>query len=307
MAMRKEKGTGNKFRFTFAVLAATALFACSAFIFADTKTQKTVDNTVTPSDITIYVAENSSETTETAYASTIAWEAETEENSEGDITVTYSADKHVQVSNADVSGENNTAAYIRVAIVPKWVAAVASTGTTGTEASEADTTGTGSELSSEATESTETVTVVPGTPTVYGLADFGSLTEISSLSATSETEDSSDDTEDDSEDSDICEYTMGDVTFTLSSDWSTSWLYNSTDGYFYYKAIVEVGDTTKELLSSVSISQKTYKILEAYGISLEVDILADAIQTQGGALDARWSEAGVSIQEDGTLGIESGT
>ena len=94
---------------------------------------------------------------------------------------------------------------------------------------------------------------------------------------------------------------MGNVTFTLDSGWETHWFWNPTDGYFYYRAVVEPGKTTELLLESVSISSDTYSILETYDIQLEVDVLADSIQTKGGALDARWTKAGVTIDTDGNL------
>lgn len=45
-----------------------------------------------------------------------------------------------------------------------------------------------------------------------------------------------------------------------------------------------------------------YDVLETYELQLEVDVLVDSIQTQGGALAARWAEAGMTIDDkDGSL------
>lgn len=98
-------------------------------------------------------------------------------------------------------------------------------------------------------------------------------------------------------------FTMGDVTFTLNSDWKSSWIYNSTDGYFYCKNIVSAGDLTSPLLDSISMTKDAYEKIPD-GVILRVDVLADAIQTEGGAVDARWAESGIKIGADKTLAKE---
>lgn len=101
-------------------------------------------------------------------------------------------------------------------------------------------------------------------------------------------------------------YTMGDVTFTLADDWADNWIFNPNDGYFYYKKIVEPGESTELLLKTVSISKDVLQD----GVNLQVDVLSDAIQTVGGALDGeygRWQESGVIIGDDGELKLESDT
>lgn len=131
------------------------------------------------------------------------------------------------------------------------------------------------------------------TNSASGLSEFGSLTDITISDNT---------------------YIMGDVTFTLDQDWSDHWLFNPKDGYFYYKDIVSPDGTTAPLLERVSIGQKTWDIItetdEESGtvtdvVKLEVDILADAIQTVGGALDARWSASGIRIGTNGILELEN--
>ncbi len=102
------------------------------------------------------------------------------------------------------------------------------------------------------------------------------------------------------------QFTMGDVTFTLADNWDDYWIFNDADGYFYYKAILSPGTTTEPLLKSVSISSDVYSILIANDIELEVDVIADSIQTLGGAVDARWSDANISISSDGTLTTTAG-
>lgn len=95
-------------------------------------------------------------------------------------------------------------------------------------------------------------------------------------------------------------FTMGDVTFTLNSDWTSSWIYNSTDGYFYCKSIVGAGDLTPQLLDSISMTKEAYEKISD-GVNLRVDVLSDAIQTEGGAVDARWSKSGIKIGADKQL------
>lgn len=92
-------------------------------------------------------------------------------------------------------------------------------------------------------------------------------------------------------------YQIGDVTFLLDENWEDGWFYNDKDGYFYCKTIVSPGETTPKLLSNVYIKkdtlEKDYQDLELY-----VDILADSIQTEGGALKARWTEVEEIVEDD---------
>lgn len=105
---------------------------------------------------------------------------------------------------------------------------------------------------------------------------------------------------------DTCTYKMGDVSFTLDENWEQYWLFNPNDGYFYYRSIVSAGDVTEPLLAEVSVTQETWeKITETDAdgtvtdvICLDVDILADSVQTVGGALQERWGGAGVRIDEN---------
>lgn len=95
-------------------------------------------------------------------------------------------------------------------------------------------------------------------------------------------------------------FDMGSVTYVLNGNWSQYWIYNQADGYFYYKYPVAPGEETTELLQKVRIPVEIYE--DAYkGYDLRVDVLADAIQTEGEALDKRWVDAGLFIKEDGSL------
>lgn len=83
-------------------------------------------------------------------------------------------------------------------------------------------------------------------------------------------------------------FTIGDVTFTLDNNWTDNWLY--IDGYFYYKDSLSPGDTTPNLLVSVSMDTDKLNSYRDMGALLRVSILADAIQTVGGAVEARWAK-----------------
>jgi hypothetical protein len=83
-------------------------------------------------------------------------------------------------------------------------------------------------------------------------------------------------------------FTMGDVRFKLADGWSNNWSYNSADGYFYYNEALAPDGVTAPLLASVSIASEKADYYESLGALLRVSVLADAIQTVGGAVEARW-------------------
>ncbi len=105
-------------------------------------------------------------------------------------------------------------------------------------------------------------------------------------------------------------YQMGAVVFTLNKDWEENWIYNPNDGYFYCRKAVKPGEATPLLLESVTVSKADFSNLPE-GVSLKVDVLADAIQTEGddsrevSALETRWGTPetlGVEIKNsDGEL------
>ncbi len=83
-------------------------------------------------------------------------------------------------------------------------------------------------------------------------------------------------------------FQMGDVVFYLNADWSESWFFNEQDGYFYYRYIVPPGEETKPLLDHVEIAKDAFDKIDD-GVQLKIDVLADGIQTVGGAVEYRWS------------------
>lgn len=178
----------------------------------------------------------------------------------------WSAEKKVRILNVNNEKENNAPAYIRVCIVPKWVCRLE-------------------------TEDADTGSVYIDVITHEGLSDFGALTDID-LAADAENNTFYD------------RFTMGDISFILNKEWSDSWIFNPEDGYFYYRNPVQPGETTEFLLDSVSVTAAVREAMESVGVELQVDILADSIQTEADALKTRWGSPenlGIEIGGDGVL------
>lgn len=212
------------------------------------KSIKSAENDFLPAEISNAVQENGDNNENPISEKELQWQPDNE-----DTPSAYTAEKKVCIKNVDAEDENNTDAYIRVCIIPRWVRTVYL---------DAD----GNEVDEQhAVTTTETdITNVAA----YG--GFGNLTDIQI-------------------DEEAQTYQMGAVTFQLDKNWNANWTYNEADGYFYYKNAVPPGGTTEMLLESVSISQKTYTEMENT-VFLRVDILSDSIQTEGGAVESRWSE-----------------
>jgi hypothetical protein len=252
--------TGSKKKYI--LLSLGAFLLCGGvltYALTDSNLRKHVDNPVTPGTIAIALQEQVG-TEETMGDNTSPTFSNTltwsKESDEKDAG--YTAVKQVQVTNLNQTGENNAAAYVRVCILPRWV-----------------TTMEGTDIQVDVQCS------------AVGLSEIGTLNSVDVLTALSGTE--------------AHTYILGDVTFTLDENWKKYWFFNSADGYFYYKTPLKPGESTTVLLSKVSISNDTYtKLLdsdskETQVISLVVDVLSDSIQTEGGAVGQRWSNAGVQI------------
>ena len=188
----------------------------------------------------------------------------------------FYATKRIQLQNVEATG--STSGYVRAAVKPTWSVALDD----GSGASE--------ELMDEEALSE------------YGLLPLGDLTSLIFVDAEGDEV---------SDWRDASAYQMGDVTFELAEGWSDGWIYNEKDGYFYYKAIVDPGmATTTLLLESVQISAETYDIMQENEIVLQVEVLADAVSTQSGAIEEAWgfaAELGITVRSDGTLGVYSGS
>lgn len=77
----------------------------------------------------------------------------------------------------------------------------------------------------------------------------------------------------------------------LADDWQTNWHFSPGDNVFYYRHIVPPTNTTNYLLWSVEKSQANWE-------NLNIDILADAVQTEGETvlahLKTNWGVTAVS-------------
>lgn len=92
-------------------------------------------------------------------------------------------------------------------------------------------------------------------------------------------------------------YTFDGVTYILNKNWSDNWIYNKKDGAFYYKYPVAPGEKTEELLNSISIAKNTKDNIYQ-DKKLVLDVISDAIQADGGAVEERWSDVGIAIDID---------
>lgn len=173
-------------------------------------------------------------------------------------------DKVVQIQNVNYEDENNADAFIRVALIPHW------TRTAGTESLVVDVTNAANK----------------------DFCDFFQLTDVIKIDDENHSYAMNDDI--------YCQLYTGacaDVTGTSSSEWSDYWIWNPKDGYFYYKYAVVPGEKTYPLLAGVKFANSE-KLNSVYkGLTLQVDVLADAIQTEGGAVSSQWGEnIGITVK-----------
>ncbi len=257
----------NKKILCITVVSALLISSLIAMAVYNYKSIKSAENDFLPAEISNAVQENTN-------ASTEEWDENKEsvpepknltwtkvEDTNGNI-INYKATKEVRILNADKTDENNTDAYIRVCMIPRWINIAVDESASGVI--------------------TETDVITAANADAY--TPFGSLTDIKITDNT---------------------YKMGDVTFTLADNWSENWIYNPKDGYFYYKKIVSPGNTTEVLLESVSIEKEAYEKIDS-GVSLRVDVISDSIQTGGDAVNTRWKDSGIIINDsDKTLEIET--
>lgn len=89
------------------------------------------------------------------------------------------------------------------------------------------------------------------------------------------------------------EMVLGDFTLELDTNWSANWFYK--DGYFYFRKVLNPGDTTALLLTKVSLTNNTTAIREKYAdADIKVEVMAGILQAEGGAPAAEW---GVTVTD----------
>lgn len=259
-----------------------ALGAAIAAHYRNTRQQKAVENPFVPAKIRLAVQEDAgtpgvgapedadSENTAERLIKEFPWTSSAGE-------ANASAVKRVRILNVNSEDENNAAAYIRLCIVPRWVTVIAVSAADDGEA--------------PVTQDVDVTTYYLGEAedgSPLFLSDFGKLTDVGQIPGTV--------------------YSLGDLTLTLDGAWADSWIFNPTDGWFYYRRPVQPGTATEWLLESVSLPQELLDAAEAAGISLRLDILADSIQTEADALGERWGAPetlGIAIGADGSLRLTS--
>jgi alternate signal-mediated exported protein len=269
-----------------ATALASLILLSSSGVFAldsnDSDSKKSVTNYFEPAEISIGVIEKSTTpVTEMSYTLT--------SNTKG----TLSVDKPVEILNVDASNTNSADAFIRATIVPMWVTTDSATTqnfVVGAMNDIIDSNKNGKVLQSEVAVVTQkaeddedkTVTATSLTSVGYvsdnnneylDIAPFEDLTGIT-IDANNT-------------------FTLGDVTFKLVNTWKDYWIFNSKDGYFYYKYVVGVGKKTTQLLESVSINDSKLYRHDGKAITLRVDVLADSVQALGGAFDDVWDDVGL--------------
>lgn len=77
------------------------------------------------------------------------------------------------------------------------------------------------------------------------------------------------------------------LTLRLADNWHQSWIWNPDDLCFYYKSVLQPGQTTPELLTKAEVPKSVYYAALDNEIKLRLDVLADAVQTTDGAAGKR--------------------
>lgn len=87
--------------------------------------------------------------------------------------------------------------------------------------------------------------------------------------------------------------TLGDVKLHFSSDWASHWFFKN--GMFYYKSVLRPGDSTTQLLAGVTLTDQNLTFKYS---NLQIKVLADALQAEGGAAQEAWN---VQVSTSGTV------
>jgi uncharacterized protein YxeA len=112
MADEKVKGKLNKKLICLAAALVTLICGIAAFAIYEYKSLKSRENQFYPAEISNAVDENDDGNTSATEEKNLTWQASGS---------TYTAQKEVKILNVDADDENNTDAYIRVTMIPRWV------------------------------------------------------------------------------------------------------------------------------------------------------------------------------------------
>lgn len=90
---------------------------------------------------------------------------------------------------------------------------------------------------------------------------------------------------------------LGDFTLEFDAAWQTYWFYK--DGFFYYKEVLDPGDSTELLLKKVSLTNDTTAMREKYAdAEIKVEVIAQILQAEGGAPQTEW---GITVSGSAVL------
>ncbi|MFT3951943.1 MAG: SipW-dependent-type signal peptide-containing protein [Oscillospiraceae bacterium] len=77
---------------------------------------------------------------------------------------------------------------------------------------------------------------------------------------------------------------LGEITLNFDSSWDSYWTYQ--DGYFYYKTVLQPGETAQHLLTGVTLTNPTNENKKLFNsLDLDIHVSADVIQTVGNAFE----------------------
>ena len=80
------------------------------------------------------------------------------------------------------------------------------------------------------------------------------------------------------------------VVTTVPKNDKGSWIYNSTDGYYYYTQLVAPGASTSQLLNNVMLNGDFNLTNDYQDRGLTVNVTSDAIQATNGAWEDAWNK-----------------
>ena len=91
---------------------------------------------------------------------------------------------------------------------------------------------------------------------------------------------------------------IGEITLHFAIDWETSWFYK--DGYFYYRKVLDEGETTPPILTGVTLTDNTAEMTAKYqDIVVEIEVMSDVLQPTNEAL-MLWG-----VQVDGDMNVSA--
>ena len=88
---------------------------------------------------------------------------------------------------------------------------------------------------------------------------------------------------------------LGDFTLHFAADWAANWFFK--DGYFYYRTVLDPGETTSLLLTGVTLTDQE-KAEEYEDIDVQIHVFSDILQSEGDGAGIEW---GITISDKTVL------